>query len=328
MSTASLIAAACVLLASCATAATPAAPSLPQAGPQPAAQAGPSIRDGVAFSRLTVIDGDQPAIEAGVWYPAETATAPRPMIVISHGNGGDFRSHRDTAQALAQAGFVVATLTHTGDNWRDQSRATDVIDRTRQLSVLIDHMLGQWEGKAGIDAERIGAFGFSAGGFTVLAAAGGNPDLTRLVDHCRANPAFYDCRLVGRHPGTMNGGQSAPRPPHDARLKALAVAAPALGFTFTRESLADVTQPVQLWQAGSDQILPSPFYAEPVRDALPRRPEYIRVDGAGHFDFLPPCSPELAANAPMICAPTRGFDRAVFHDALNREMIRFFKTHL
>jgi predicted dienelactone hydrolase len=89
-----------------------------------------------------------------------------------------------------------------------------------------------------------------------------------------------------------------------------------------------VNQPIQLWQAGADQILPSPFYAEPVRDALPRPPEYKRIDGAGHFDFLPPCSPELAANAPMICTPTPGFDRAEFHEALNREMIRFFKIHL
>ena len=328
MSTASLIAAASVLLASCATAAAPATANPPLAAPQPAGQAGPSIRDGVAFSRLTVIDGDRPAIEAGVWYPAEAATAPRPIIVISHGHGGDFRSHIDTAQALAKAGFVVATLTHTGDNWRDQSRATDVVDRARQLSVLIDHMLGQWEGRAGIDAGRIGAFGHSAGAFNVLAAAGGNPDLTRLGDHCRANPGFYDCRLVGQHPGTMTGAQDAPLLPHDARLKAMAVAAPALGFTFTREGLAHVTQPVQLWQAGADQILPAPFYVEPVRDALPRPPEYVRVDGAGHFDFLPPCSPELAANAPMICAPTPGFDRAAFHEVLNREMIRFFQTHL
>ena len=89
-----------------------------------------------------------------------------------------------------------------------------------------------------------------------------------------------------------------------------------------------MTQPVQLWQAGADQILPSPFYAEPVRDALPRPPEYKRIDGAGHFDFMPPCPPELAANAPIICAPTPGFDRALFHETLNREMIRFFKTHL
>lgn len=329
MSTAALIAAASILLAPSATAATPGQPqSTQQPAPQSAAPAGPTIRDGVAFSRLTVINGDQPAIEAGVWYPADAATAPRPLIVVSHGNGGDFRSHRDTVQALAKAGFVVATLTHRGDNWRDQSRATDVVGRTRQLSVLIDHMLGQWDGRAGIDAERIGAFGFSAGGFTVLAAAGGDPDLTRMVDHCRANPALYDCHLVGRHSGTLNSGQGTPRLPHDRRLKALVVAAPALGFTFTREGLANVNQPVQLWQAGGDQILPSPFYAEPVRDALPRSPEYRRIDGAGHFDFMPPCSPELAANAPMICAPTPGFDRAAFHERLNSEMIRFFKTHL
>ncbi len=324
----SLIAAASLLLAPCATAATPAVPSQPQSAAQSAASAGPTIRDGVAFSRLTVTDGDQPAIEAGVWYPADAMGAPRPMIVISHGNGGDFRSHHDTAQALAKAGFIVATLTHTGDNWRDQSRATDVVDRTRQFSVLIDHMLGRWDGRAGIDAARIGAFGFSAGGFTVLAAAGGDPDLTRLVEHCRAHPAFYDCRLVGQHEGTLSAGRTAPRLPHDARLKALAVAAPALGFTFTREGLAGVTQPVQLWQAGSDQILPSPFYAEPVRDALPGPPEHVRVEGAGHFDFLPPCSAQLAASAPMICALTPGLDRAAFHDVLNRELARFFKTHL
>ena len=329
MSIGSLITAASVLLASAATAATPPAPISPAAVASPsAAQAGAPIGEGVAFSRLIVADGDQPAIEAGVWHPAGAASASRPLVIISHGNGGDFRSHLGTAQALARAGFVVAALTHTGDNWRDQSRATDVVDRTRQLSVLIDHMLGQWEGKAGIDSDRIGAFGFSAGGFTVLAAAGGNPDLTRMVDHCRAHPAFYDCRLMGRYPGTIEGSQAAPRLPHDVRLKALVVAAPALGFTFTREALADVTQSVQLWQARADRILPSPFYVEPVRDALPRQPEYIQVDGAGHFDFMPPCSSALAAHAPMICSPTPGFDRDAFQETFNGEIIRFFRTHL
>jgi predicted dienelactone hydrolase len=324
MSTIPLIAAASIMLAPCGTAATPLAPF-----PSPqAVQGRPAIRDGITFSRLTVADGDQPALEVGVWQPTETATGRRPMIVISHGNGGNFRSHGDTAQALAKAGFVVAALTHTGDNSRDQSRATDLAGRSRQLSVLIDYMLGAWDGKVGIDAARIGAFGYSAGGFTVLAAAGGNPDLTRLVDHCRTNPAFYDCRLVSQQPRTMNGSRTPLRLPHDARLKALVVAAPALGFTFTRDGLAAVTQPVQLWQAGNDQILPSPFYAEPVRDALPHLPEYIHVHGAGHFDFLPPCSPDLAAKAPMICLPTPGFARGEFHETLKREMIRFFKTHL
>ena len=320
----SLIAAASVLIALCAA---PLA-SLAQTTPSPAASTA-TPREGVAFSRLTVIDADHPAIEAGVWWPAEAATSPRPMVVISHGNGGDFRSHHDTAKALAQGGFVVATLTHTGDNWRDQSRATDVVGRTRQLSALIDYLLTQWEGRASIDAGRIGAFGFSAGGFTVLAAAGGNPDLSRLMDHCRANPRFYDCRLIGQHPETVQAASDQPPQfTHDTRVKALVVAAPALGFTFTREGLSGVTQPIQLWQAGSDQILPAPFYAEPVRDNLPTPPEYHRIDGAGHFDFLPPCSPELAAAAPMICAPTPGFDRAAFHDRLNAEVVRFFEAEL
>lgn len=319
-----LIAAASVLIACCGApvASLAQAPSMPAASPV-------AVRDGVSFARLSVADGDQPAIEAGVWWPADATTTPRPMVVISHGNGGDFRSHHDTAKALAQAGFVVATLTHTGDNWRDQSRATDVVGRTRQLSVLIDHMLTQWEGRGGIDAGRIAAFGFSAGGFTVLAAAGGNPEMTRLTDHCRANPGFYDCRLIGQHPQTVLAASDQPLQfTHDRRIKALVVAAPALGFTFTHEGLAGVIQPVQLWQAGADQILPAPFYAEPVRDGLPTSPEYHRIDGAGHFDFLPPCSPELAAAAPMICAPTSGFDRAAFHDRLNAEVVRFFEAEL
>lgn len=321
MNTAALIAAASVLLGACAATAAPA----PVAPPQAIA---PMIRDGVIVARLSIPDGDQPAIEAGFWVPTDEAAKPRPLIVISHGNGGDFRSHHDTATALAKAGFVVVALTHTGDNWRDQSRATDLVGRTRQLSVVIDYMTRDWSARDGIDADRIGAFGFSAGGFTVLAAAGGDPDLSRLADHCRANPGFYDCRLIGQHAGTMKDGAAAPRLPHDARIKALAVAAPALGFTFTKEGLSRVTQPVQLWQAGADQILPAPFYVEPVRDALPTPPEYRRVEGAAHFDFLPPCSPELAAAAPMICAPTPGFDRAAFHETLNREVVAFFKARL
>lgn len=321
MNTAALIAAASVLLGACAATAATAPVAPPQA-------IDPMIRDGVIVARLSIPDGDQPAIEAGFWVPTDEAAEPRPLIIISHGNGGDFRSHHDTAAALAKAGFVVVALTHTGDNWRDQSRATDLVGRTRQLSVVIDYMTRDWSARAGIDATRIGAFGFSAGGFTVLAAAGGDPDLSRLADHCRANPGFYDCRLIGQHAETMKDGAAAPRLPHDARIKALAVAAPALGFTFTKEGLSKVAQPVQLWQAGADQILPAPFYVEPVRDALPVAPEYRRVEGAAHFDFLPPCSPELAAAAPIICKPTPGFDRAAFHETLNREVVRFFKEQL
>lgn len=297
---------------------------------QAAPQAAPTAAtDAVVFTRVQAPDGDQPDIEVGIWSPAEASPRLRPLIVISHGTGGDFRSHMATAQALARAGFVVAALTHTGDNWRDQSRSTDLAGRTRQVSALIDFMLTRWDGRAGIDPRRIGAFGYSAGGFTVLAAAGGRPDLTRMTDHCRTHPDNFDCRLVSQH--AVPAGPAGGNPlaiPTDPRIRALVVAAPALGFTFAGRGLAAVTQPVQLWQAGSDQILPAPEYVEPVRAALPNPPEFFRVEGAGHFDFMPPCSTELKLFAPAICAPTPGFDRAAFHETFGREVIRFFKAHL
>jgi hypothetical protein len=40
---------------------------------------------------------------------------------------------------------------HTGDNYADQSRSADIMDRPRQVSRVIDHMLSTWEGRAAID---------------------------------------------------------------------------------------------------------------------------------------------------------------------------------
>jgi predicted dienelactone hydrolase len=265
-------------------------------------------------------------IEAGVWLPEDfDVSAPRPLIVISHGNGGTFSGHHDTAEALAQAGFVVAALTHPGDNWRDDSRQTQLSGRPREVSLLIDHMTQAWSGHETIDAQRIGAFGFSAGGFTVTALIGGVSDLALIRHHCDAQAQHFACRLLAQSPIDA----AAWRPTgHDARIKAAVIAAPGFGMAFTGESLAAVRVPVQLWQAADDEVLPAPFHVEPVRDRLGRPPEYHRVESAGHFDFLPPCAAGLAAAVPAICTSQPGFDRAAFHRDFNREVVRFFRNAL
>ncbi|MEO3472004.1 prolyl oligopeptidase family serine peptidase [Roseomonas sp. CAU 1739] len=247
-----------------------------------------------------------------------------PLIVISHGSGSSFVGHVDTAFALAQAGFVVAAPTHTGDNWRDSAGAADLGARTRQFAAVIEHVVDHWNPGA-VDPGRIGAFGYSAGGFTVLAAAGGTPDLSRIVGHCAANPAFFDCRLIAAAAVPAAPTVLAPSP---RGLRALVVAAPALGFTFGPGSLAELAMPVQLWQAADDAILPMPHYVEPVRAALPRAPEFNSVAGAGHFDFMAPCPPGLASVAPAICASKPEFDRVAFHARLNAEVIRFMADAL
>jgi predicted dienelactone hydrolase len=306
----------------------------------------PALAANAGFTVVQAADPQGPPITVGIWYPTDAPAKPMqlgigdqvaapgaplvgdhlPLIVMSHGNGGFFGGHADTAQALAEAGFVVAALTHTGDNYADQSRATDMPNRPRQLSVLIDYMLKASPMQAAIDPDRVGAFGFSSGGFTVLVAAGGEPDMTTIVPHCQAHPDFFDCKLTAAHPLPADVGKAVWT--HDARIKAVVSAAPAIGYSFSKAGLSKVTMPLQLWRAGNDQILPDPFYASNVRANLPKTPEWHVVPGAGHFDFLTPCNDMGRTTAAAICGSAPGFDRAAFHTDFNAKVVGFFKANL
>lgn len=297
------------------------------------------------FQRGLAADPDGKPLEICIWYPSLTTAAPvsmgpttmsvainappegkdLPMVVVSHGNGGSSLSHFDTAIALADAGFVVVAVTHTGDSYADQTRSLAVMDRPRHISRAIDHMLSTWDGRATINPARIGIFGFSSGGFTALASIGGVPDFSKIGPMCGKHPGDYACQLMARSASnvaalTSQGITSAV----DARIKAAVVAAPALGFTFSPDGLKNVKVPVQLWRAENDVVVPHPRYAEAVRLALPQAPENNVVANAGHFDFLAPCSSGLAAIAPAICVSAIGFDRAAFHASFNAAVVNFF----
>lgn len=297
----------------------------------------------VGFEAISVpVPGDQP-LRVGIWYPSDATEAPvrfgldtqsialnaavagkgHGLILMSHGTGGWYGSHDDTARALVRAGFVVAAVSHTGDTFDDRSRSTRMADRAPQLSRTLDYVTGAWRGHDAIDRRKVGVFGFSSGGFTALVAVGGVPDLRLIAPHCREHPTYFDCNLMR---------QSGDTAPHDGpwrgdpRIRAAVIAAPALGFAFAPDGLSKVKVPVQLWRADRDSVLPHPLYAEAVRGLLPRPPEYRVVEGADHYDFLAPCGPALAKASPQICRP--GFDRTAFHAGFNADVVAFFQKTL
>ena len=301
------------------------------------------------FQHGFAADPDGKPLEIGIWYPSQATVQPvtmgpttmsvavngsaqgkaLPLVVMSHGTGSSFLGHFDTAIALADAGFVVAAVTHTGDNYADQSRSVDVMDRPRQISRVIDHMLSTWDGHATIDPARIGMFGFSAGGFTTLVSIGGIPDFSKIGPMCRQYPGDFACQLVAKSGNNLAEPlTSATARAADPRIKAAVVAAPALGFTFSPDGLKNVKVPVQLWRAENDVLVPHPRYAEAVRLALPEAPDYQVVPNAGHFDFLVPCSSALASIAPAICTSAVSFDRAAFHASFNAAVVRFLNKTL
>ena len=302
--------------------------------------------DAAGFQQGVAADPGGKPLAIGIWYPSQATAKPLsmgpttmtaavdapvngkalPLIVMSHGTGGSFLGHFDTAVALADAGFVVVAMTHTGDNYADQSRSVDIMDRPRQVSRVIDHMLSTWQARAVVDPQRVGMFGHSAGGFTTLALIGGLPDFSTIAPMCRQYPGDYACQLLAKSDSPV--APPATLAVADARIKAAVVAAPALGFTFSPDGLKNVKVPVQLWRAENDAMVPHPRYAEAVRLALPEAPDYHVVPNAGHFDFLAPCSDALASIAPAICTSAAGFDRAAFHVDFDSAVVQFFAKTL
>lgn len=286
-------------------------------------------------------DGPLPAIKGGVWYPCAqpvsdikigpfTIAAAKdcavageklPLVVISHGKGGAFVGHHDTAEALADAGFVVVAISHPGDNALDKSRIDDpsvFVERPADIKRTIDFMLGSWPNAAKIDAVRIGFFGFSRGGYTGLVAIGANPYFDKHLTRCEGNSSTI-CDQV--HKGEL------PELTHDPRIKAAVIADP-LSVFFTPDSFKAVKVPVQLWgsERGGDGVTPDSVMA--IANHLPERPEFHAVPNSQHFDFLPPCPAELAKAAPVICADPPDFDRAAFHRELNAATLVFFRKYL
>ncbi len=170
------------------------------------------------FQRGLAADPDGKPLQIGIWYPSLDTPAPLtigtttmtvapngavqgqalPLVVVSHGTGSSYLGHAATAVALADAGYVVVAVTHTGDNHADQSRSAFIMDRPRHISRVLDHVLSTWENRAVIDATRIGVFGYSAGGFTALVSVGGIADLASVGPMCQQYPGDFACQLLAR----------------------------------------------------------------------------------------------------------------------------------
>jgi predicted dienelactone hydrolase len=305
----------------------------------------------VGFETIQIPDASGKPIPAGVWYPTQVQTKPTtmlsivlmdvarnapisggalPLVIISHGNGGGSASHADLALALANAGYIVVAPMHSGDNYADQSIVGSVDwlpQRNREIHTTIDYMLENWQYHDRIDSERIGAYGLSAGGFTVLTAIGGQPELRSISKHCAESPEIVCDLLRSVKSPYLNADMPTMEDAFlpDLRIKAAVVAAPGLGFTFVPNGLDKVNVPIQLWSAENDVNVPYATNTKLVREALGSWVEFHSIPSAGHFSFLTPCS-FLAPSA--ICSDEGQFDRQVFHTDMNASVITFFNEKM
>jgi predicted dienelactone hydrolase len=307
----------------------------------------------VGLSRFTAIDAQHgDTIQAAIWYPSTSPPrdtvialqslriAPdgdparpamrRPMIVISHGTGGDEFGHWDIAEALANAGFIVVTIRHAGDNSRDHSGlGTDryLYGRSSQVKALLDSVLADRTWRTRIDASRIGVVGYSVGSLTALELLGGRPDPTRLRGYCDAHPTdpLYCASPLHGHV-TLTGRYAGPTA--DKRIRSGVLLAPAWSFLFDSAGLAAVRAPLLIERGSRDHVVIEPDNAVHIISLLPVKPTTDVVSSATHYSFLAPCGAALARVIPEACTDAPGFSRSSMHAKLDATIVRFFEKTL
>lgn len=124
------------------------------------------------------------------------AEGPFPVVIVSHGAGGNWDANFAQAQHLASHGYAALCLEHDGSNTKrmlagglrigktvaDMTRdADEVLNRPKDVSFAIDQVI-QWNrtheqlrGKFNI--KSIGVMGHSFGAYTTLAVCGARPAL-------------------------------------------------------------------------------------------------------------------------------------------------------
>lgn len=151
----------------------------------------------VDTSRVTKAHNGQPGLPVRilptrVWYPAQGAPGgrdkpegpadkahgPYPLVVFSHGFGGNSAAYGAVVREWVKAGYVVAApdfpLTHAGTP--GGTAFSDYVEQPADVSFVIDEML-RLNGQPGsglrhlIDHRRIGAAGHSLGGMTTIGVA-------------------------------------------------------------------------------------------------------------------------------------------------------------
>jgi predicted dienelactone hydrolase len=275
---------------------------------------------------------------------AAMAAAPArfPLIVLSHGTGGNAAGMAWLGTALAAHGFIVAAPNHPG-NTRMEAYTVQGFSqwwlRAHDLGAVIDAVLADTTFGDRIDPGRIAAAGFSLGGYTMIALAGGITDLGLVQDaclsgseSCQSRAEFPDLRakrteLLAQDPQFRAALDRAGASYHDPRVRAVFIMAPGLGFAFTSASLRAVAVPVRLVVGDNDEAVTAKP-AQRLADEIPRAELTILPGGVGHYAFFNTCTAAGRSAEPAICVDAPGTDRRAIHDRIIAMALKFFAANL
>ncbi len=278
--------------------------------------------------------------------PLAVASSAYPLIVVSHGTGGTAMDLSWLCAALAARGYVVASVTHPGNNALEPPTVGGMSlwwMRADDLSRTLDGVLADPRFGPHIDPNRIGAAGFSLGGYTVLALAGALGDPGALEKYCAAKPDTPVCSgaatpdmpdvsararaLAASDPAFASALAANLTSHRDPRVKAVFSIAPALGPAIVPASLHGIDLPVAFVAGLGDRVLPVADNALSDARAIPNARLTLLSSAVGHYTFLSQCTATGRARFAPICEDS-GPVRAAAHRATIEIARSFFAENL
>jgi predicted dienelactone hydrolase len=293
-------------------------------------------------------DPKQPFASAGR-AAEEAALAPSPaklpLILLSHGTGGSALMMAWLGTQLAAHGYIAIAVNHPGNNALEPYTVQGFTlgwERAVDLSRVLDGMLADPEFGQRIDPHRIGAAGFSFGGFTMIELAGGVADFSHVIAECDVpEPHAAICTSPPELPNLMPRAiqlfhadptyraalEASRKSYRDPRIRAIFAIAP-LGSVFSPESLEKISIPVEIVAGAGDPILSPPANAGFVAAHIPGAKLTIYPGGVGHYTFLDSCVAAAKKQNPGFCADPPGVDRDAIHLTTAEKAVTFFDRTL
>ena len=216
----------------------------------------------------------------------------KPVVVVSHGSGGNAPRLGWLTTRLARSGFIVIGTNHPGATSMDSDpfQLTDVWKRAADVSALLDY-LQSGSSVVSADMDRVTALGFSLGGPNAMGLAGLQLSKDAFVDYCDRLPEQADCAWTAQAGVDHSDIDAAlyEQSNRDDRVGAIVLVDPAQTLALETSGIADMRLPTLLVNLGSVDVPPA-VNAVDLADALPNA-QYYSIDGPHvHFSFLAECS--------------------------------------
>lgn len=261
-----------------------------------------------------------------------------PMVVISHGAGGNAGQFGWIASALADRGYVVVLPNHPGTTSGNASAqaAIRVWERPQDITAVIDHMSARPDDFDYVDFDKIAVLGFSAGGYTAMAVSGARVDPDRLQRFCDVSDhGMSDCAFLRRFGVDLHQMDLTPAAQDltDPRIKAGVIVDPGIISTITDDSLSNISIPLFIINLGTNETVPAGVHALTAANLIPNA-DHQFVPDATHFSFLAECKERGAeilakeGEPDPLCEDGGGRDRATLHQALTTDIIAYLDQQL